>query len=110
MGKCDAIRSIYCCPVPYQSTRWGFGARQVIDPDILFVLTVEEFAPVEEAFLALRSGPLLRIDGREPRLQWSSGLPGFVKVALRLGGEIPSAVTVSTGSDEVCLVIPKPGV
>jgi hypothetical protein len=90
----------------YESTWLGFAARQVIDPEILFIMTVERFSRVEKGFI---HSPL-RIDDQQPGVQWSSGLPGFVKVYLRWEGETPPAVTVSTGSDEVCLVIPKPGV
>ena len=86
----------------FESTHFGFGARQVIGPDTLFVMTVETFTPVEEEFV---SRPL-RINDKRPHLQWSSGLPGFVKVSLRWEGEPPSAVTVSTGSDDVSLGVP----
>src|SRR5689334_17815960 len=73
----------------FESTRLGFGARQVIGREVLFVMTVESSLPVEEAF-----NLPLRIEDRRPDLQWSSGLPGFVKVSLRWEGEAPSAVTV----------------
>jgi hypothetical protein len=89
----------------FESTHFGFGARQVIGPDTLFVMTVETFTPVEEEFVSLP----LRINDKRPHLQWSSGLAGFVKVSLRLGGETPSAVTVSTGTDKLRIEIPRPG-
>jgi hypothetical protein len=86
----------------FESARLGFGARQVIGREVLFVMTVESSLPAEEAFINVP----LRIDGKRPDLQWSSGLPGFVKVSLRWEGEPPAAVTVSTGRDEASLGVP----
>src|SRR4051794_27055354 len=87
----------------YESTLLGFGARQQIDPGMLLVMTVEESSPFELMGAGVGA---LRIDGREPRLQWSSGLPGFVKAALHFEGEVPPAVAVATGGGSVRIEIP----
>ena len=66
-------------------------------------MTVESFSPADVDLLGLP----LQIDGKRALQQWSSGLPGFVKVYLALDGEIPTTVTVSTRAGEIRLAIPE---
>jgi hypothetical protein len=92
--------------IRYESTRAGFDARPVFGPEILLVMTIEESFPFE--LLHIGSHEALRIDGKTPMFQWSSGLPGHVKAALRFEGEVPSAVRVTTEGGDVRIEIPGP--